>query len=165
MSRKCKKTVFPAYFRHFRPEKCVFRKIGLRHILGIVILHQCDDEISRKCQKTSFSGVFPAFSTGNEFLPEIGLRHILGIAILHLCAKNQQKLMMKYRENAKKPVFRHISGILGRKNMFFENRARSHFRHCHFASVCKISCKNIKYSSRNSRNTVFPAKIGCSGDF
>ena len=60
-------------------------------------------------------------------------------------------------------MFRHISGIFGRKNTFFENRAQSHFRHWHFASMCQISWKNIKNSSRNSRNTVFPAKIGCSG--
>ena len=45
-----------------------------------------------------------------------------------------------------------ISGIFGRKNMLFENRAPSHLRYCHFASVCQISWKNIKYSSRNSWN-------------
>ena len=32
---------FPAYFRHFRPENFFFSKIGLRHILGIAILHHC----------------------------------------------------------------------------------------------------------------------------
>ena len=36
-----KKPVFPAYFRHFRPEKICFLKIGLGHILDIAILHQC----------------------------------------------------------------------------------------------------------------------------
>ena len=36
-----KDPVFPAYFRHFRPEKYVFSKIGLGHILDIGILHQC----------------------------------------------------------------------------------------------------------------------------
>ena len=35
-----KKPVFAAYFRHFRPKKS-FSKIGLPHILGIAILHQC----------------------------------------------------------------------------------------------------------------------------
>ena len=34
------KPVFPAYFRHFRPEN-IFLKIRLCHILGITILHQC----------------------------------------------------------------------------------------------------------------------------
>ena len=65
----------------------------------------------------------------------------------------------------KNRFFRHISGIFGRKKIFFENRNPSHFGHYHFASVCKISWKNIKHSSRYSRFTVFPAKIGCSGDF
>ena len=37
----------------------------------------------------------------------------------------------------KNRFFRHISGIFGRKNMFFKNRARSHFGHCHFASLCQ----------------------------
>ena len=59
--------------------------------------------------------------------------------------------MMKSRENAKKPVFRHFRP----EYMFFENWAPPHFRYCRFASVCKISWKNIKYSSRSSRNTVF----------
>ena len=36
-----KEPVFPAYFRHFRPEKICFSKIGLGHILDIAILHQC----------------------------------------------------------------------------------------------------------------------------
>ena len=74
-----------------------------------------------------------------KFFSKIGLGHILGIIITHLCAKNQKKLMMKSRENAKKRFFRDISGIFGQKNMFFKYGARSHFRHFHFASVCKIS--------------------------
>ena len=63
------------------------------------------DEISRKCQKIGFSGIFPAFSAGKKFFSKIGLGHIMGIANTHLCAKNQKKLMMKSRENAKKSVF------------------------------------------------------------
>ena len=35
-----KKPVFPAYSRHFRPEKIRFSKIGPGHILDIGILHQ-----------------------------------------------------------------------------------------------------------------------------
>ena len=58
-----------------------------------------------------------------------------------------------------------ISGIFDRKSTLTENSALSYFRYCHFALVCKISWKNIKYSSRDSRNTVIPAKIGCSSDF
>ena len=51
--------------------------------------------------------------------------------------------------------FRHISSIFGRKKIFFENRALPQFMYYYFASVCKFSWKNIKYSLRNSRNTVF----------
>ena len=52
---------FPAYFRHFRPEK--------------------------KCSQKLDSAIF------------------LGIANTRFCVKNQEKQMMKSRENAKKPVF------------------------------------------------------------
>ena len=65
---------------------------------------------------------------------------------------------MKSRENAENRFFRHISGIFGQKSLLIENRALSYFRYWHFASVCKILWKNIKYSSRNSRNTVFRRK-------
>ena len=54
-----------------------------------------------KCQKTGF----PVFSAGKKFFSKIGLGHILSIVNTHLCAKNQKKLMIKSRENAKKPVF------------------------------------------------------------
>ena len=73
-----------------------------------------------------------------NFFSKIGLRHILGITILHHCAKNQKKLMIESRENAKKPVFlayfRHF-----RPKKIFENRAPSHFGDCHFASLCQKS--------------------------
>ena len=36
-----------------------------------------------------------------KFFSRIGLDHIMGIANTHLCAKNQKKLMMESRENAK----------------------------------------------------------------
>ena len=64
---------------------------------------------------------------------------------------------------SKKPYFWHFLAQICPK-MFIENWALSNLGHCHFASVCKISWKSIKYSSRNS-STVFPAKIACSGDF
>ena len=37
--------------------------------------------------------------------------------IANFCAKIQKKLMMKSRENAKKPVFRQISGNYSRENL------------------------------------------------
>ena len=118
-------------------------------------------KISKNGDFWHISGIFGR----KKFFSKIGLGHVMSIANMHLCAKNWKKLMMKVREMAKNQFFRHISSIFGRKNTFFENRTRSHFRHCHFSWVCQISWKNIKYRSRNSRNTVFPAKIGCSGDY
>ena len=53
----------------------------------------------------AISGIFPAFSAGKKVFSKIGLGHIMGIANTHLCAKNQEKLMMKSRENAKEPLF------------------------------------------------------------
>ena len=94
-----------------------------------------------KYAKTAISGIFPAFSAGNEFFSKIGLGHILGIINTHLCAKNQKKLMIKSREKAQKPgfpaYFRHFRPEMN----FFENRAPSHFGHCHFASLCQKSEK------------------------
>ena len=137
----------------------------------LLIMFLCEkttkyEEKSRtKSAKTAISGIFPAFSAGKKFFSKIGLGHVLNIMNTHLCAKNQKKLMIKSRENAKKPVFPAYFRHFRPEKNFFEHRAPSHFRYYYFASVCKISWKNIKYSSRNSRNTVFPAKIGCSGDF
>ena len=64
-----------------------------------------EEKPQTKSAKTAISGIFPAFSAGKKFFYKIGLGHVLGIANTHLCAKNQKKLMMKSRENAKKPVF------------------------------------------------------------
>ena len=63
------------------------------------------EKVQRKSAETAISGIFPAFSAGKRFFSKIGLSHILGIANTRLCAKNQEKQMMKSRENAKKPVF------------------------------------------------------------
>ena len=87
-------------------------------------------------------------------MSKIGLLHILGIPNARLCAKNQEKVMMKSWENAKKLVFPAHFRHFRPEKMFFQNRAPAHFRYCHFALMCKIPWKNIKYSSRNSRNTV-----------
>ena len=91
---------FPAYFRHFRPEKNFSQK--------------------------SDSAIFRSL-----------LIHIF-----------EQKIRKNWWWNIEKMpknrFFRHISRNFGRKNMLFENRARSHVRHCNFASVCKISWKKYK---------------------
>ena len=135
-------------------------------LLLIIILCEKTTKYEEKTQtksaKTAISGIFPEFSAGKNFFSKIGLGHVLSIVNAHLCAKIQKndKISTKCQTTG---FFQHISGIFGQKNIFFKNRALSHFEHYHFASVCKILWKNIKY--RYSRNTVFPAKIGCSGDF
>ena len=48
--------------------------------------------------------------------------------------------------------FRHISGIFGRKKIFSENRAPSHFGHCHFAPLCQKSEKTNEPISRKAGN-------------
>ena len=107
------------------------------------------EKVQWKSTKMAISGIFPAFSAGKKFFSKIGLGHVLSIANTHLCAKNQKKLMMKSRKNAKKPVFPAYFRHFRPEKMFFENRALSYFRYCHFGLVCKISRKNIKYSLRN----------------
>ena len=52
----------------------------------------------------------------------------------------------------KNRVFWHISRIFGRKKIFSENRAPSHFGHCHFASLCQKSAKNNEPISRKAGN-------------
>ena len=90
------------------------------------------------CKNGHFQHISGIFGRKKLFL-KIGLDHILGIPDTHICAKNQKKIMMKSRENAKKPVFPAYKAFsAGKENMFLENRSLSHFRHCHFASVCKI---------------------------
>ena len=63
------------------------------------------EKVQWKSSKTAISGIFPAFSAGKKFSLKIGLGHVLSIANARLYGKNQKKLMMKSRENAKKPVF------------------------------------------------------------
>ena len=43
----------------------------------------------------------------------------------------------------KNRFFRHISGIFGRKKMFFENQAPSHLRHYHFSWNFTHWCKMV----------------------
>ena len=57
-----------------------------------------------KSWKMAISCIFPFFRGRKKFSSEIGLGHILS-ANTHLWAKNQEKLTMKSRENAKKTVF------------------------------------------------------------
>ena len=81
---------------------------------------------------------FPAYF--QHFRPE---KMFSKIANTRFCAKNQEKQMMKSRENAKKLQKTGFFGIFPafsvEKKKFFENRSPSYFRYCHFTSVCKIS--------------------------
>ena len=52
----------------------------------------------------------------------------------------------------KNRVFRHISGIFGRKKIFPENRAPSLFGHYHFASLCQKSEKTNEPIPRKAGN-------------
>ena len=109
-------------------------------------------KVRTKSAKMAISGKFPAFSAGKKFFSRIGLGHVMGIAIRIFVQKNQKKLMMKSRVNAQKPGFRHISGIFGRKKIFFENRAPSLFGHCPFAPLCQKSEKTNEPIPRKAGN-------------
>ena len=120
------------------------------------------EKVQWKCAKTAISGIFPVFSAGKFFLrnrtrPYFG--HCYYAFLNKESVKTNDEISRKHKKNGFSGIFpafwKSGSGIFGRNKLFFENWARSHFRHCHFASVCKISWKNIKYSSRNSRNPVF----------
>ena len=93
------------------------------------------EKVRAKCVKTAISGIFGQ----KKNFSKIRLGHVLSIPNMPVCAKNRKKPMMKSRENAKKPVFPAYFRHFRPENMFFENRARPHFRHCHFASACQIS--------------------------
>ena len=110
----------------------------------------------KKSNKNLQKRRFPVFSAGKKFFLKIGLGHIMGIGNTHLCAKNQKKLMMKSRANAKKPVFPAFS--TGKIKCFSKIGLGQILDITILHRVCKTLWKNIKYSLRNSRNTVFRRK-------
>ena len=122
------------------------------------------EKVQWKSTKMAISGIFPAFSAGKKFFLKIKLNHVLSIINTHLCAKNQKKLMMKSRKNAKKLVFPAYFRYFRPEKIFSEIGLR-HFLGITILHKCAKFHEKIKYSSRNSRNTVFSAKIGCSSDF
>ena len=79
-----------------------------------------EEKTRTKSEKTAISGIFPAFSAGKKFFSKIGLALVLSIVNTHLCAKNQKKLMIKSRENAKKPVFPAYFGHFRLEKYFFQ---------------------------------------------
>ena len=56
----------------------------------------------------------------------------------------KKKPKQKLQKRRFPAYFRHFRP----ENIFFKNQAPSQFKHYHFASVCKISWKNIQYSLR-----------------
>ena len=100
------------------------------------------EKVQRKSAETAISSIFPVekiFSRKSDLA-------MFWALLKHIFEKKIKKLMTKSWGNAKKLVF----------PVYL---AETHFRHYRFPSVCKFSWKNIKYKSRNSRNTF------CSGDF
>ena len=89
------------------------------------------EKIQWKSAKTAISGIFPSFSTGKNFPCKSNSAIFWALLIRIFEEKIRKKLMMKSR------FFRHISGIFSRKTFFYENRANSHFGHCHLASLCQ----------------------------
>ena len=74
-------------------------------------------------------------------------------------------LMIKSRENAKKPVFPAYFRHFRPKKNFFRKSDSVTFRTLSFCVSVQNFMKNIKYSLRYSRNTVFPAKIAVPAIF
>ena len=58
----------------------------------------------KMCENGDFRHISDIFDR-KKFFSKIRLGHVLRIPNTHLCAKNQEKQMMKSRENAKKLVF------------------------------------------------------------
>ena len=72
--------------------------------------------MSLKFEKTAISGLFPFLQAGKNFFEENGLQHLFGSTDAHLCAKNYKKLMIKSRENPKKPLLGGVKSFLGGLN-------------------------------------------------
>ena len=102
--------------------------------------------MSNEKLQTAISGIFHR----KKFFSKIGFGHVMSIANTHLCAKNWKKLMIKSRENAKKPVFTAYFRHFRPEKIFFRKlgSVTLHFRHCHFASLCQKSAKNNEPISR-----------------
>ena len=97
--------------------------------------------------KNRFFQHFPAFSTGKEFFSKIGLGHVFSIANAHLYGKNQKKLMMKFRENAKKPVFPAFSA----GNEFLPEIGLRHILGIAILHLCAKNQKKLMSQSREKQ--------------
>ena len=106
------------------------------------------------------------FQPEKYFFSKIGLCHILAITILHHCAKNQKKLMMISQKNAKKNGF---SGLFPAFLVGKLTFSKIELRHILGIAILHQYAKFHEKMSTTAREIqeipVFPAKIGCSGDF
>ena len=99
----------------------------------------------KNCDFRHISNIFPFFWPEKKIPQKSDSAMFCAFLILILVQKIRKNKWWNLKKVPINWFFRHIFSIFGRKNMFFERRALSLFRYCHFAStVCKISWKNIK---------------------
>ena len=85
-----------------------------------------------------FRHIFVVLSAGIKFFSKIGLGHILAIPNTHLSfSKKTEKTNDEISKNAKKTDFPEIFPAFSAGKIIIH--IPSHFGHCHFASLCKIS--------------------------
>ena len=65
--------VFPSYFQHFLAEKKYFSNIGLCHILGTIIFHQCANFHEKNIKYTVQEIQEISFFLKYELIPLISL--------------------------------------------------------------------------------------------
>ena len=135
------------FFRHISGifgRKKIFLKIGLRHILDIIILRQCTkfhEKISSTARdiqeilffrrKLAVPAIFRQFRLQKSVFLTIETCLMVGIAINNVFVwKNNEIWRKNPNKICKNGDFRHISGIFGRKNFFSKNRTQSCFEHC-----------------------------------
>ena len=117
----------------------------------------------KMCKNGDFLHI-SGISARKKFFLKIGLGHILACYYVFL-NKESVKTNDEISRKRQKP----FSGIFP---VFSAGKVcQLKIGLCHILGIgilhqrAKFHEKNIKYGSRNSRNTGFPAKIGCSDDF
>ena len=118
---------FPAYFRHFRPEKnfspksdsVMFRTFLIR-IFEQKIRKNKWWNLAKMPKNRFFRYISSIFGRKISF-SEIGLRNILDITILHQCAKFHEKILSTAREIQEIPFFRRQSAVPASKISFLDN--------------------------------------------
>ena len=135
---------------------------NFQKILGIainrVLCEKKNKEIVHlKSERTAISGIFPE----SQKLDSGMFWALIICIVVQKIRKNNDEISRKCQNTGLLAYFHNIFGR--KKTFFFKNRALSQYKY--FVSMCKISRKNMKQSSRNSRKTVYLVIIRCSGDF